>query len=97
MRYSLIAFRRPAFLAALLLAAVFVGCEPGVDKDGVSQELDKHCEGLTQSGTALVTYVWYDGEIAKAWYDDINTVNDSLVAVRKKEGGELLHALSNSR
>ncbi len=79
----------------VLVAVLMNGCEVGITKNGVKQHLDKECRGLVKSGTALATYVWYDGEIAKSWYDDINTINDSLICVRKKQAAELLDALEN--
>jgi hypothetical protein len=82
-------------LVVIILIFVLVSCSGNPFINGVEQHFDKDCKGITPSGRAFVTYVWYNGEIAAYWYDDIYSVNDSLVAARKKQGNELLHALSS--
>ena len=79
----------------ILLVAVFLQSCQEITGTYVVQKLNKECGGLAKSGTALVTYVWYENEIAEAWYDDITTVNDSLVFARKEQANKLLEALKN--
>jgi aspartate/tyrosine/aromatic aminotransferase len=61
----------------------------------VEQEVRKVNSIVAPSGTALVTYVWYDDNIITAWYDDIYKVNDSLIKVRQEQGKALLKTISH--
>lgn len=64
----------------------------------VEQEIrtDDH-RNICPSGTCFVTYAWYKSEIARAWYDDINTVTDSLVQLRKRQADSLVKALKKMK
>jgi hypothetical protein len=55
------------------------------------------CVGFCPSGTCLTTYVWYRDKIVKAWYDDIDIVNDSLIILRQKQADDLLTSLEKCR
>ena len=43
--------------------------------------------------TNFVTYVWYNGEIIKAWYDPIDRVNVERVKLRQLQADSLMQAL----
>ncbi len=47
--------------------------------------------------TNLVTYVWGNGKIIKAWYDDIDKVDSSLVRYRQAQADSLIVALKACR
>ena len=80
----------------LLILSIFLNSCETFERTYVEQEVDNKCRGITDSGTALVTYVWYKGEIAKAWYDDIEDVNDSLILVRKDQADKLIKTLKTT-
>lgn len=61
------------------------------------QEVDSDCRGLTESGTALVTSVWYRGEIIESWYDDIETITDSIVLKRQAQSEKLYKTLKKTK
>lgn len=70
----------------------FVSCNES--KGYVEQEVaEDRWRVLCPSGTCLVTYVWYNDDIVKSWHDDIDTVTDSLVYVRKLQAEQLLKSL----
>jgi hypothetical protein len=77
----------------LLLISIFLNSCETFERTYVEQEVDNTCGGITNSGTALVTYVWYKGEIAKSWCDDIEDVNDSLILFRKDQANKLINTL----
>lgn len=82
-------------IALILLALVLSGCASLFD--GVEQEVRKNCSPLVESGTALVTYVWHDTEIVKSWYDDIETITDSIVELRQRQGDSILATLKKMK
>jgi hypothetical protein len=45
-------------------------------------------------GYCYVTIVWKDRDIIKSWYDNPNTITDSIKNARIKEG---LHLLNNTK
>lgn len=40
---------------------------------------------LCESGICITTFVWHEGEIVFSAYDDIKTINDSILSSRKKK------------
>lgn len=84
------------FINALLAAGLLSSCD-AYTNNGVEQKVDLHSLGLTKSGKALKTLVWYDQEIVKSWYDDLDIVTDSLVKLRQRQGDSILAALKNCR
>lgn len=51
----------------------------------IKQQYRTNVEGLTKSGEAIVTYIWKDGNIIKAYYDDFPKITDSIKTLRIKE------------
>lgn len=78
----------------MILVIVIIGCrgEFGYDIEQKVKNLPC-CQTLAPSGSALVTFVWHDGEIIKAWYDDIETITDSTKIVRRRQAQMLINNL----
>lgn len=85
----------PLFLLVFFLIA-YIGAYMSLSVpfgDRVEQKINNDCRGITNEFDCIVTYVWFDGEIAESWYDAMSTVNDSLMDIRVKEAEQLLKTL----
>ena len=84
-------------LIYILLIATLFSCENPLWSNTVEQKYDGHCSMiLTKSGRAIVTLVWYNGEIVESWYDDMDIVTDSLINDRRIKGENTLKMLEDN-
>ena len=74
----------------ILLLIFLTGCL----RTKVEQEHMRDPILCEESGHCYVTYVWFRGEIIASWYDDIQTITDSIVLLRRKQGEKILNSLS---
>ena len=78
-------------IIALLVVGCF-GCYGEFGTYSVEQEVRVMdcCKNLSPSGTCLITYVWHNGEIIEAWYDDLPTITDSTKIFRRKQAKQVI-------
>lgn len=48
-------------------------------------------------GDVVRTHVWYKKEIVMGWYDPIETITDSIINLRQRQGDSLLQTLKKMR
>ena len=86
---------KDGIIFAIVLLLMFVGAFTLFYNmlNGVKQEAAS--VGLCPSEICVKTSVWYDGEILKTWYDDIDVATDSLIDLRKRQGDSLLTKVKN--
>jgi len=81
-------------LLLILLIPLFMSCDNKYDRvdSYINQKVKGNCWDLCNGGCdeCFQTTVWYKGDIYKVWYDDLNTITDSIVCLRKKEANDYL-------
>lgn len=86
-------------LATLLLTLCIVGAvilivyDRSKDKSEIRQYYDSDLRLITKSGEGLCTYAWDNGGIVWSSYDDISTITDSLIKVRKEQAESVIKAI----
>jgi hypothetical protein len=82
------------FLATLLLTAVILISSCQMVGYSVEQEVRAGSpRTLCPSGSCFVTYVWHNGEILQAWYDDAIAIPDSMPSYRRRQADSLIAKL----
>lgn len=86
-----------SILLIVAIAGTFIFFMHRQVRDRLEQELRNDVGVLCNNGdygNCYVTTVWKDNNIIKSWYDNPNTINDSIKNRRIKEG---LYLLNNTK
>jgi hypothetical protein len=79
-------------IASLLVILILSSCNYFGNRVEQKVTDDTSCL-LCGSLHCLVTYVWYNGEIVESYYDNVYSLNDSIVLVRQKQGKAIIKSL----
>lgn len=79
-------------IISILCMFCFIGCSR-LGGTYVEQEVRNDCGAVCKSGHCFVTYVWYKMKIVKSWYDDVDSLSDSLINERKLRGEAIIDML----
>lgn len=76
-------------VSILVSFGVFVFWIFGFFGGRVEQEVRNRCDGET----VVATYIWYDGELIKAYYTPIDSLKENTLKLRREEAQRLLDNL----
>ena len=77
------------FLLMLTLSLLLFGCDRYFNSTFVDQSItdDQNTHVLfKETGTGMMTSVFFKGKIVKVYYDDSYFLNDSIIILRQQQG-----------